>query len=404
MRWPHLTLRTRLTLVYGGLFLAGGIFLLILTYSMVSESAEGQQAQGGNTLAEAQDAPPPTEGVLPDADLENTWYTELSEEIWTNALDAIRIRGMIALLLVSAGTIALGWLVSGRMLRPLQRVTDTAARIAEAPAADQGLHERIKVQGPQDELRELAETFNQMLERLDHSFDGQRTFISNASHELRTPLTVTRALLEVAVHRQGASVDVRQLGETLLEVNARHERLINGLLLLMRSDREVTERAYVDLADVAEHVVAQTPAPGVVVRAECEEAPVLGEPVLLERLVQNLVENAVRYNEPVDGWVKVSSRAVDGRAVLEVANSGPIVPSFEVAGLFEPFRRLGTERMATASPGAGLGLSIVRAVARAHGGEVSAEPRESGGLDVMVILPLAPGQEKGLANRALVEH
>jgi signal transduction histidine kinase len=227
-----------------------------------------------------------------------------------------------------------------------------------------------------------------MLERLDQSFDGQRSFISNASHELRTPLTVTRALLEVAVHRQGASAEVRQLGETLLEVNARHERLIEGLLLLMRSDRELAERSYLDLADVAEHVVAQTPAPGVAVTAACEEAATLGEPVLLERLVQNLVENAIRYNEPEDGWVRVATRVEeDGRAVLEVSNSGPVVPPFEVEGLFEPFRRLGTERLATASKGAGLGLSIVRAVVQAHGGEVTAKAREEGGLVVMVVLP-----------------
>ncbi|MFJ3406300.1 sensor histidine kinase [Promicromonospora sp. NPDC090134] len=313
-------------------------------------------------------------------------------EVWEDALGAIGTQGSLALMLVSLGTIALGWLIAGRMLRPLQRITDTAARIAESPAADRGLHERISVAGPRDELRELAETFNRMLKRLDHSFDGQRSFISNASHELRTPLTVTRALLEVAVHRHGASPEVRQLGETLLEVNARHERLINGLLLLMRSDRELAERSYVDMADIAEHVVTQTPAAGTSVTATCEEAATQGEPVLLERLVQNLVENAVSYNVAEDGWVRVTtSTDEDGRAVLEVVNSGPVVPPFEVPGLFEPFRRLGTERLATASRGAGLGLSIVRAVARAHGGEATASPHPGGGLRVTVTLP-PPGQ------------
>jgi signal transduction histidine kinase len=145
----------------------------------------------------------------------------------------------------------------------------------------------------------------------------------------------------------------------------------------------------VDLADVAEHVVAQTPAPGVTVTAECEEAPTRGESVLLERLVQNLVENAVRYNLPEDGQVTVTTRTDAGRAIVEVANTGPIVPAFEVSGLFEPFRRLGTERLATASKGAGLGLSIVRAVAEAHGGEATAKPRPEGGLVVTVSLPSA---------------
>jgi len=384
----RLTLRARLTLVYGGLFVAGGILMLVLTYSLVAQSTPGQ---GGMSYIGKQ---PLDGGQLPtpeDAVLSENYQVILASEVWDDALGAIGNQGSLALFLVSLGTIALGWLIAGRMLRPLQRVTDAAARIAEAPAADRGLHERIKVKGPRDELRELAETFNRMLERLDLSFDGQRSFISNASHELRTPLTVTRALLEVAVHRQGASVEVRQLGETLLEVNARHERLIEGLLLLMRSDRELAERSYVDLADVAEHVVAQVPDRGVSVTAECEEAATLGEPVLLERLVQNLVENAVRYNVPEDGWVRVATRTgEDGRAVLEVANSGPLVPQFEVGGLFEPFRRLGTERMATASKGAGLGLSIVRAIARAHGGEVAAKARPEGGLEVTVTLPQAP--------------
>lgn len=378
-----LTLRARLTIVYGGLFVLGGVLLLALTYSLVSGSMPGE----GGVIGTYSEAPEGMAGPE-EAEIAAQRQVLITHEVWAEALGAIGTQGSLALALVSLATIAIGWLLAGRMLRPLHRITDTAARIAESPAADRGLHERIDVAGARDELRELAETFNRMLERLDQSFDGQRSFISNASHELRTPLTVTRALLEVAVHRQGASAEVRQLGETLLEVNARHERLIEGLLLLMRSDRELAERSYLDLADVAEHVVAQTPAPGVAVTAACEEAATLGEPVLLERLVQNLVDNAIRYNEPEDGWVRVATRVDgDGRAVLEVSNSGPVVPPFEVEGLFEPFRRLGTERLATASKGAGLGLSIVRAVAQAHGGEVAASAREEGGLVVTVVLP-----------------
>ncbi|SDD49650.1 sensor histidine kinase [Glycomyces harbinensis] len=383
---PRLTLRTRLTLVYGGLFLLGGIFMLLLTYSLVRQAIPepGTMVQGTQEFVEGA---PSTDDIQVKSE---EFVFRITGEVWDDALGAISNQGALSLALVSIATIAIGWLVAGRMLRPLQRITDTAARIAESPAADRGLHERIKVAGPRDELRELSETFNHMLERLDGSFDGQRAFISNASHELRTPLTVTRALLEVAVNRRGASEEVRQLGETLLEVNVRHERLIDGLLLLMRSDRELAERSYVDLADVAEHVVAQTPAPDVAVAAEGGEAATLGETVLLERLVQNLVENAIRYNLPEDGWVRVATRTEGDRAVLEVENSGPLVPSFEVAGLFEPFRRLGTERLATASKGAGLGLSIVRAIARAHGGEATAKARGEGGLLVTVSLPEAP--------------
>jgi signal transduction histidine kinase len=382
MRRVRLTLRARLTLVYGGLFLVGGILLLLLTYSLVQQSIP---TEGQIIGAQSTDGPLPEPG---DTLVQNQEFkTIVTTQVWDDALDTVRNQGTQALVLVSLGTIALGWLIAGRMLRPLQRVTDTAAQIAESPAADKGLHRRIKVSGPRDELRDLAEAFNRMLERLDQSFDGQRAFISNASHELRTPLTVTRALLEVAAHRPGASADVRLLSETLLEVNTRHERLIEGLLLLMRSDRELTERSYVDLSDIAEHVVAQTPAAAVAVTAACGEAPTRGEPVLLERLAQNLVENAVRYNTDEDGWVRVTTRRDGDAAILEVANSGPVVPAFEVEGLFEPFRRFGTERLATASKGAGLGLSIVRAIATAHGGEATATARPEGGLTVTVTLP-----------------
>jgi signal transduction histidine kinase len=385
MRRVRLTLRARLTLVYGGLFLAGGVFLLLLTYSLVEQAIpDPEQIVQGTQRSDATAGPMPGDDTFVQA---QDFRILVTGQVWGDALDTIRNEGTQALLLVSVATIALGWLVAGRMLRPLQRVTDTAAQIAESPAADKGLHQRIKVSGPRDELRDLAEAFNRMLERLDQSFDGQRAFISNASHELRTPLTVTRALLEVAAHRPGASSDVRLLSETLLEVNTRHERLIEGLLLLMRSDRELAERSYVDLSDIAEHVAAQTASGAVTVTAECEEAPTRGEPVLLERLAQNLVENAVRYNTDEDGWVRVTTRRVGDASILEVANSGPVVPAFEVEGLFEPFRRLGTERLATASKGAGLGLSIVRAIAKAHGGEATATPRPEGGLTVTVTLP-----------------
>jgi signal transduction histidine kinase len=230
-----------------------------------------------------------------------------------------------------------------------------------------------------------------MLERLDRSFDGQRRFIANASHELRTPLTLNRALVEVAVHRRAAPPEVRQLGETLLEINARHERLIDGLLMLARAEPEVTERSYVDLADVVEHAISRLESGAVAVYADPGEAPTAGDPVLLERLVQNLVENGVRHNVPDGGWVRVTSGTLaDGSARVVVSNTGPVVRPYEVPALFEPFRRLRAERLSVTAPGAGLGLSIVRSVARAHGGDVRAEPREKGGLDVTVVLP-GPG-------------
>jgi signal transduction histidine kinase len=376
----RLTVRGRLTLVYGSLFLVAGVVMLGVTYVLVSHRLPGQSAlykesTTGSTVGSMVGGPvtPP-----PKTDV---FVQRIAEDTRAEALSALLTQGGIALLVVSAAAIALGWLVAGRMLQPLHRITDTAKRIAEAPAADRGLHERIALAGPDDEIRRLADTFDLMLTRLDRSFDGQRRFIANASHELRTPLTLNRTLLEVALQQTSASPEVRQLGTTLLAINDRHGRLIDGLLVLARSERELTECSYVDLADIASHVSS----PEVLV--ELGEAATLGDPILLERLVQNLVDNGIRHNLPEGGWVRVITYTKEGLATLEVSNTGPVVPRYEVESLFEPFRRLGTDRLA--GPGAGLGLSIVRAVARAHGGDVHAVPRDEGGLVVMVTLPAA---------------
>jgi signal transduction histidine kinase len=370
-----LTVRGRLTLVYGGLFVAAGLVLLGATYVLVSHELPGGQAIVNST------------GVAgPGSATGQVFVRQIVDGTRASALHTLLTQGAIALLVVSAAAIALGWLVAGRMLQPLHRITDTARRIADAPAADRGLHERIAMDGPRDEIKELADTFDLMLTRLDHSFDGQRRFIASASHELRTPLTLNRTLLEVALEPATASPEVRQLGTTLLAINDRHGRLIDGLLLLAQSEREVTERSYVDLADIVDHVAVSD---DVKIVTEPGEAATIGNPVLLERLVQNLVENGVRHNIPQAGWVRVATGTrMDGWVVLEVSNSGPLIPRYEIPGLFEPFHRYGTERLV--SPGAGLGLSIVRAVARAHGGEVHADARADGGLIVTVLLPRAP--------------
>jgi signal transduction histidine kinase len=387
LRLSRLTIRGRLTLVYGGLLLLAGMVLLGVTYVLVSQQLSPNvviAGQAGPSALPATDSPPQP-GAGPTT--LQRFAQRVAADTRDNALQSMLTQGGIALGIVVVVAGGFGWLIAGRALQPLQKVTETARRIANAPAADRGLHERIGLAGPADEIKNLADTFDVMLARLDNSFDGQRRFIANASHELRTPLTLNRALLEVAVHRRDASPEVRQLGETLLEINARHERLIDGLLLLARSENTIAERSYVDLADVVEHVVAQVPPGLVTVRAQTAEAPTTGNSVLLERLVQNLVENGVRHNVGQDGWVRVTTGArPDGSAVLVVINTGPVVPRYEVPGLFEPFRRLGADRLATA-PGAGLGLSIVRAVARAHGGDVHAEPRNGGGLVVTVTLP-----------------
>ena len=243
----------------------------------------------------------------------------------------------------------IGWLVAGRVLGPLRRVTETAQRIAAADAATSRLHERIALRGPDDEVKELSDAFDTMVSRLDHSFDSQRRFVANASHELRTPLTVNRVLIELAMHRKNASNDVMTLGENLLRINADHEQLINGLLLLTRAGNRIAQRCPVDLADLVTQVSARCAAEaeqaGVQVVEEPGEAVTVGDPVLLDHMVQNLMSNAVRHNLPDGGFVRIASRVRDANWVeVEVSNSGPAVAAFEVPTLFEPFRRLRTDK------------------------------------------------------------
>jgi signal transduction histidine kinase len=293
---------------------------------------------------------------------------------------------MLALVGALVLAVAFGWALAGRALRPLHQVTRTATRVA-----DRNLHERIALAGPDDEVKELADTIDAMLERLDRSFDAHRRFVANASHELRTPLTVNRTLLEVAVDDPGASEDLKQLAPKLLTTNERSERLVEGLLTLARSEQGLVEPEAVDLAEVVAEVVEQfwneTIERGVTVATDLHPAPIEGNPVLIERLVANLVQNAVRHGN-ADGSTVVRTGRREGRSVLQVENPGPLVSAEDIEELFEPFRR-GNGR--TAAPGVGLGLSIVRSVAQAHGGHASAYPRDGGGLIVRVELP-APGR------------
>jgi signal transduction histidine kinase len=393
----RLTIRGRLTLMYGGLVLLAGVVLLGVTYVLVAQRLPGGHAviRGGEPFVVNQD-PRAVLGQSVEVNGVSTLVAELPQQLKQAALGSLLTQGAIALAVVFTAALGIGWLVAGRALSPLHRITDTAGRIARAPAADRGLHERIALAGPRDELKELADTFDTMLERLDQAFDGQRRFVANASHELRTPLTLNRSLIEVAMRRPSASEDVRRLGEVLLDVNSRNERLIEGLLLLARSGNELTSRSYLDMSDVVEHVVtltdAEAAAAGVTITASRSEAPVLGDAVLLERMVQNLVENGIRHNQPAHGWVRVHVRTEpSGWAEVAVSNTGRVVPGYDTAGLFEPFRRSDSDRLA-GGQGVGLGLSIVRSVARAHGGDVHAEPRPGGGLTVSVRLPLAPTQ------------
>jgi signal transduction histidine kinase len=260
-------------------------------------------------------------------------------------------------------------------------ITATARRLGA-----ESLNRRINMDGPDDELKELANTFDTMLDRLANAFDSQTRFVANASHELRTPLAVQRTLVEVAMADPKATPELRQLGHHLLVTNERSERMIEGLLLLARSDRGLPSRVPVELDKLVETVlvgcIGLADQHNVTITRTIKPRTVLGDHVLLERLVTNLVHNAIRYNEP-GGSVSVE---VGGSPALRVVNTGPVVPRDAVAGLFEPFRRL--ERTSS-SGGSGLGLSIVRSVVKAHDGSIAAGARRAGGMDIRVELPLA---------------
>ncbi|MFJ9391788.1 sensor histidine kinase [Nocardioides sp. NPDC101246] len=398
----RLSLRARLTLIYSGLFLLAGALLLAVTYGLFVN----QLGSGGSVIVKGirlKDADGDGEEVqrLLDADYVQTqdgdvvtgtqaqeWMLAQREALQSAAAESLLIQGAIALALVLVVACVLAWFISGRVLAPLHVVTATAHRISAAPAADMGLGERIELDGPDDEVKELADAFDAMVGRLDRSFAGQRRFVANASHELRTPLTVGRAMVELAMHRPGASADLRTLGGDLLALNARHEALISGLLDLAGAENEPIDHQPVDLADIVEHVADLTApeatAAGVEVRLDLGEAPTSGDAILLERLVANLVENGIRHNIS-GGWVEARCGRSEGHAEVVVTNTGPEVSAYEVARLFQPFRRLDHDRMVV-DRGVGLGLSIVEAIARAHQGSVSAQPREGGGLVLVVRL------------------
>ncbi|NUR89029.1 MAG: HAMP domain-containing histidine kinase [Nonomuraea sp.] len=306
-----------------------------------------------------------------------------------DALANVRTVGALAVLGGTALAFGVGWRAAGWVLSPLRQVRDSARQIAQS----QDLSERIGHDGPRDELKELTDTYDAMLVRLARSFDGQRRFVANASHELRTPLTINRTLVDVAVRRPDATDDVKRLGESLLLVNARHERLIDGLLALAEGERTVLDRRPFDLRDVAEHVLDQAQEEAgereVSIHRLLDPAPTAGDAVLVERLVQNLVENAIRHNHP-KGEVWVTTRRRAGMVEVVVANTGLQVPPYEIETIFEPFRRLHGDRLRS-DRGSGLGLSIVRVVTEAHGGTVSASPREEGGLTITVELPAEEG-------------
>jgi signal transduction histidine kinase len=406
---PRTSVRLRLTLLYGGLFLLAGAGLLAVNYALVRSQftlpfatrVEGpgpagqelpdvlRDARAGLVVRVSPDggqfiasAPTPADLASVRRELE-----AVRRELEAAALNQLLAQSGIALALMAIVSVGLGWLVAGRVLAPLAAITATARRLEGST-----LHERINLQGPQDELKELADTFDQMLGRLDAAFATQRRFVANASHELRTPLAIARTEVDVALaDRDAGPAELRAMAERVLEANQRSERLIEGLLTLARSERQLRASEPLDLAmaaaDALDAAAPEVGRLGLRVSRVLGAAPVAGDRALLERLVANLVENAVRHNRP-GGWVEVDTGRAGPRSLVRVANGGPPIPPDQVATLFEPFRRLDPDRTGSGR-GAGLGLSIVRSVATAHGGTATATALPDGGLEVRVELPVA---------------
>jgi signal transduction histidine kinase len=401
-RWLPRGVRLRLTLLYTVLFLAGGAALLGISYALVSDSlnsgtngvsvrAVPSEAFIAQCKAQQQGQHPagaPGKGTEKSVSLacekafqEGAIAEQQAQRAHTmHELLAWSLVGLAGLSVVSAG---LGWWMAGRVLRPVHDITEAARR-----ASERHLGERINMGGPEDELKELADTFDAMLERLDLAFAVQRQFVANASHELRTPLTSMRTAIDVVLAKPNPSTE--QMTATVEKARRsieRAEHIIDALLTLAVSNQGTGEVEPLDLAtateDALDAVDAGARAAGLQVDAELSAAEVTGSRVLLERLVGNLVENAVVHNVP-DGWVRVRSGAHNGHAYLEVANSGPVVKEEELGDLFEPFRRADGR---IGSSGVGLGLSIVRSVSEAHGAQLKTVASAAGGLIVTVTMP-----------------
>ncbi|MGI5163749.1 sensor histidine kinase [Spirillospora sp. CA-253888] len=388
-------IRTRLTLVYGSLFLLTSGLLVGAGHLLAKRAVEqrfvprGTQVDLSRLMALSAD-----QRTAELSRLRGEAERDIAAQRDEVLLEMVQ-GSLVLMLVLGVLAVVIGHMVAGRVLRPLRAMTATARRLA-----DGGPHERLALDGPPDEVKDLADTFDRMLDRLQRAFDAQRRFVANASHELRTPLTINRTVLEVALASSRSPPETKALADVLLGNTARHERLIEGLLLLARSEREPGARVRASLPDMVRSALDQVAgtADDVEVVADLRPAAAVGDPVLLERCAANLLENALKYNVPGGRvWVGTGTEngsadgAADGSAVLRVANTGPPVPGYEIEAIFEPFRRLHGDRVGSAD-GAGLGLSIVRAVVRSHGGAVTTVPRPDGGLEVTVRLPAGDGR------------
>ena len=415
LRHPRTTVRWRLTLLYGALFLGSGAVLLAITYTLVANATVSgpgnlqhqvilgrlppHAALGLSSKAASRITGPPYRrapvGTVPGplrrllrsrAGQAVVQFVGSAQRI--SDLHQLEVESAIALALMAIVSTALGWVVAGRVLRPLRTMTTATQQISEA-----NLHERLEMPGPRDELRQLADTIDELLGRLEGAFDAQRLFVANASHELRTPLTTARALLEMIISDPHATVETfRTTCEQVLEEGEQQEQLIDALLTLAHGQRGIDHGQTLDLADITGEVLhAHEPDAaglGVHLDVSLNAAPMWGDRRLMERLVSNLLENALRHNTQ-NGRVRLRVKTVAGQATLQVANTGPPVPADQVDRLLQPFQRLAPDRVGHHN-GVGLGLSIVAAIATAHDATLEIHPGIDGGLQIELRFPHTP--------------
>ena len=379
----HLSARSRLTLLYTVMFALGGAALILITYGLARHSVhaaastqETQQAiadcvtaaqnagSDSSALAERKCSGLYANGVLAGASAQRT---------------TILSYALLSLATVSLLAAVAGWVAAGRILRPVHRITAVARG-----ASEQNLSHRIALQGPRDELRELADTFDTMLDRLECAFTSQRQFIANASHELRTPLTVMRTAIDVVLAKPRPTPDELTSMTTEVRDAVDHaDRLIDALLVLARTDQARARTEPLDLATIVEDALEGRSPDDITTSTTLGHAPVTGNSVLLERLVANLNDNAERYNRP-GGTIDIATSSTDTTSVLRVVNTGAMIPADMVERLFQPFTRLHDR---TRHEGFGLGLALVASIAAAHGGVVAATAIPTGGLDITIRLP-----------------
>jgi signal transduction histidine kinase len=417
------SIRLRLTLIYGGLFLICGAALLAITYLLVDNASAGSfcstgpgrsacsfvgrahgaarhggPAQGVETSGNAPGSTPvkldPAQARAVTRQLQAAAVSQHASE-----MRQLLFYSGVALAIMAAVSAGLGWIVAGRVLRPLRTITAAAQDISAT-----SLHRRLALTGPHDELKELGDTFDGLLARLEASFAAQRQFAANASHELRTPLAWQRTLVQVALADPDADfASLRAACERVLTSGAHQERILEALLTLTRGQAGLDKREPFDLATLAGHVLhARQPDAHdrqLAIHTALAPAPASGDPRLAERLIANLADNALRHNTP-GGWIEVVTGTRNSRAVLSVTNTGPLIPAAAVDRLLQPFQRLGTDRTSH-SEGLGLGLSIVQAIAQAHGATLTIRPQPGGGLHAEVSFP---PPSSGLGSHADIAH